>query len=265
MSDIINAIILGIVQGLTEFLPVSSSGHLELAKYILGDDALPQDSFLMTVVLHFGTALATVFVFRKDILEIITKFFSKGHNEEKSFVYKIIFSMIPAAAVGLLLEKQLEALFSQNILLVCCMLLLTSLLLFVADRAKPSSDDVTYTSAVKVGIAQAIAILPGISRSGATIATSVLLGIDRAKAARFSFLMVVPLIFGKMAKDLLDGDLTSDTTSLSALSVGFIVSLITGVFACSWMIKIVRNSQLKYFAYYCLIVGIAGIAYVYLH
>jgi len=265
MSDIINAIILGIVQGLTEFLPVSSSGHLELAKYILGDDALPQDSLLMTVVLHFGTALATVFVFRKDIMEIITKFFSKGPHEEKSFVYKIIFSMIPAAAVGLLLEKQIESLFTQNILLVCCMLLLTSLLLFIADKAKPSSDDVTFSSAAKVGIAQAIAILPGISRSGATIATSVLLGIDRAKAARFSFLMVVPLIFGKMAKDMLDGDLTSNTTSLSALSVGFIVSFITGIFACTWMIKIVRNSQLKYFAYYCLMVGIAGIAYVYLH
>jgi undecaprenyl-diphosphatase len=265
MSDIINAIVLGIVQGLTEFLPVSSSGHLELAKYILGDDALPQDSLLMTVVLHFGTALATVFVFRKDIMEIITKFFSQGQHEEKSFVYKIIFSMIPAAAVGLLLEKQIESLFTQNILLVCCMLLLTSLLLFIADKAKPSSDDVTFSSAAKVGIAQAIAILPGISRSGATIATSVLLGIDRAKAARFSFLMVVPLIFGKMAKDMLDGDLTSDTTSLSALSVGFVVSFITGVFACTWMIQIVRKSQLKYFAYYCLIVGIAGIAYVYLH
>lgn len=152
---------------------MSSSGRLELAKNILKDYALPQDSLFMTMGLRIGSPLA-----------------------------------------------------------------------------------------VQAGIAQAIAILPDINRSGATISTSVLLGIDRAKTAKFSFLMVVPLIFGKIAKDLLDGELTSDTSSLSALSLGFIVSFITGIFACTWMIKIVKKSQLKYFAYYCLIVGIPGIAYV---
>jgi undecaprenyl-diphosphatase len=263
MSELLNALVLGIIQGLTEFLPVSSSGHLELAKFILGDDALPQDSFLMTVVLHFGTALATIYVFRKEILEIIQKFFTKGDNDEKQFVFKIILSMIPAALVGILFEKQIEALFTQNILLVCSMLILTGILLFIADRAEHTNKDVTYLHALKIGIAQAIAIAPGISRSGATISTAVLLGIDRAKSAKFSFLMVVPLIFGKIAKDLIDGDFASGTVSIPALSVGFVAAFISGALACTWMISIVRKSQLKYFSWYCIIIGIGGVAYVY--
>lgn len=265
MVEILNAIILGIVQGLTEFLPVSSSGHLELAKYILGDNALPEESLMMTVVLHFGTALATVYVFRKEIVEILRGFFSKGQNEEKSFAYKIILSMIPAALVGLFFEKELESLFSQNILLVCSMLIITSLLLFIADRATFTDKDVTFSSALKVGIAQAIAITPGISRSGATISTSVLLGIDRSKAAKFSFLMVVPLIMGKIAKDLLEGDLTSGNHSYVMLTVGFVTAFITGIFACKWMITLVRKSQLKYFAWYCLIIGVGGVIYAIYH
>lgn len=263
MSEIIIAIILGIVQGLTEFLPVSSSGHLELAKYILGDNALPQESMLMTVVLHFGTALATIFVFRDQILNILSNFFKKGHNDEKSFVYKIILSMVPAAIVGILFEKQIESLFSQNIMLVCAMLILTGILLFIADRATVTSKDVSFSNALIIGISQAIAILPGISRSGATISTSVLLGIDRTKAAGFSFLMVVPLIFGKIAKDVLDGDFGAQDISYSALIVGFVTSFVVGIFACTWMINIVKNSQLKYFAYYCFLIGIGGLIYGY--
>ncbi|MGB4959603.1 MAG: undecaprenyl-diphosphate phosphatase [Saprospiraceae bacterium] len=261
--DILNAIILGIVQGLTEFLPVSSSGHLELAKFILGDDALPKDSLLMTVVLHFGTALATIVVFRNDIWILIQKFFTKDHNEEKAFIYKIILSMIPAAIVGILFEKQLESLFNQNILLVCSMLILTGILLFIADKAKDTATELTYINALKIGIAQAIAITPGISRSGATISTSVILGIDRTKAARFSFLMVVPLIFGKIAKDLIDGDFSSQQVSISELSAGFLAAFVTGIFACTWMISLVKNSQLKYFAWYCIIIGILGVGYGY--
>lgn len=263
MAEIWIAIILGVIQGLTEFLPVSSSGHLELAKYIFGESAVGEESLLMTVVLHFGTALATVYVFRKQIGELITKFFSKGNPEEKAFVYKIVLSMIPAVFVGLFFEKQLEALFTQNIMLVCLMLIITGIVLFIADKQKKSGKDVSYSDAIKVGIAQAIAIIPGISRSGSTIATSVILGIDRAKAAEFSFLMVVPLIFGKMAKDILDGAFTSGKVHISALGVGFIVSFIVGVFACSWMINFVRNSKLKYFAYYCMLIGLIGIIYAF--
>ncbi len=261
MNEVLSAIILGIVQGLTEFLPVSSSGHLELAKFILGDDALPSESLMMTVILHFGTALATLYVFRKEILNLIQKFFSKDGPEEKVFVYKIVLSMIPAAIVGIFFEKQLEALFTQNIILVCGMLIITGCLLFVADKASFTGQNITYLNALKIGIAQAIAITPGISRSGATISTAVLLGIDRAKAAEFSFLMVVPLIFGKIAKDLLEGDFTSGNISYLSLGVGFIVSFFVGIFACTWMINFVRRSQLRYFAWYCIIIGITGVIY----
>jgi undecaprenyl-diphosphatase len=263
MGDWIQALILGIVQGLTEFLPVSSSGHLELAKYILGDQALPEESLMMTVVLHFGTALATVAVFRSEIAEILRGLF-KGNKSELDFAVKIIISMIPAAVVGLLFEKELEAFFTQNILLVCTMLLITAALLIVADRARTTHKDVSHRDALIVGIAQAIAILPGISRSGATVSTSVILGIDRARAARFSFLMVVPLIFGKIAKDLLDGDFAANGTNTLALSAGFIGAFVSGFFACTWMISLVKRANLRYFAFYCILVGIGGIAYVFL-
>ena len=260
--EIIKAIILGIVQGLTEFLPVSSSGHLELSKYFIGDHHAESDSLFMTVLLHFGTALATVYVFRKHILQIIRSIFTKNGEEERNFALKIIISMIPAAIVGVLFEKQIEHLFSQNILLVCLMLMLTGVLLFLADKSKVNNKNVSYLDAIIIGVAQAIAIIPGISRSGATISTSVLLGIDKAKAAEFSFLMVVPLIFGKIAKDLLEGEFGTVKFDALTLSAGFLAAFVTGVLACTWMIKIVRNSTLKYFAYYCLAIGLAGIIYV---
>ena len=192
----IEALILGIIQGLTEFLPVSSSGHLELGKAMLG--SVPEEGMLMTVVLHFATALSTVVIFRKDIAVIFKGLFQFKNNEELKFSLKIILSMIPAALIGVLFEDQIDAFFSGNVLLVGCMLLLTGGLLFLADKAKHTESDVSFGKALVIGISQAIAILPGISRSGATIGTSVLLGVDRTRAARFSFLMVVPLIFGAM-------------------------------------------------------------------
>ena len=197
----LEAIILGLIQGLTEFLPVSSSGHLELVKAIFGDNSLPEESLTFTVILHFATALSTLLVFRKEVLEIIKGLFRLKWNDEMIFSIKIIISMIPAVIIGLLFEKQLEAFFGGRILLVGCMLLVTAILLLLADRAKNTSKNVSYSNALIIGVSQAIAMLPGISRSGATISTSVLLGVDRTKAARFSFLMVVPLIFGKVAKD----------------------------------------------------------------
>ncbi len=259
MSDVIEALILGIIQGLTEFLPVSSSGHLELAKYLSNDQSSAEISMLMTVTLHAATALSTIIVFRKDILEIIKGLFQFKWNEESQFSVKIILSMIPAALVGILFEKQIEQFFTRQIVLVGAMLIITGLLLFLADKAKKTDNKVSFTQAFIVGIAQAIAILPGISRSGATIGTSVLLGIDREKAARFSFLMVVPLILGKIAKDVLDGDFTTQGVAALPLTVGFIAAFITGVIACLWMIKLVKNSQLKYFAYYCFGVGILAL------
>ena len=251
---LIEAIILGIVQGLTEFLPVSSSGHLEIAKALLNVSEQEQN-LLMTVVLHAATALSTIFIFRKDIKEIIIGLFQFKWNEEFQFSLKIILSMIPAAFVGLFFENEIEQLFGGQILLVGSMLLITGLLLFLADKAKKTDQKVNFSNALIIGISQAIAILPGISRSGATISTSVLLGIDREKAARFSFLMVVPLILGKMCKDILSGDIQTDNTTLLPLIAGFIAAFLTGLIACRWMIRLVKNSQLKYFAYYCLIIG----------
>ncbi|MFV8281030.1 undecaprenyl-diphosphate phosphatase [Christiangramia marina] len=261
--DLLDAVILGIIQGLTEFLPVSSSGHLELGKAILGDTSVPEESLLFTVVLHFATALSTLVIFRKDVLEIFTGLFSFKWNEETQFSLKIIISMLPAVIVGLLFEEQLEALFGGNILFVGFMLLVTALLLWLADKAKDTGKKVSYSNAFVIGVAQAIAMLPGISRSGATISTSVLLGNDKTKAARFSFLMVVPLIFGKIAKDLLGGELTSSSTDLTALAVGFIAAFIAGLVACTWMITLVRKSKLSWFAIYCFVVGIAAIIFAY--
>ncbi len=255
MEELFRAIVLGVVQGLTEFLPVSSSGHLELAKWILQDDSLAAESMLMTVTLHAATALATLMVFRKDVAEILSDLFKFSWNEGTRFSALILVSMIPAAVVGVLFDDILEALFNRQILLVALMLILTGLLLFLADRAKDTDKPVSWKEAVLVGIAQAVAILPGISRSGATISTSVLLGVDRSKAARFSFLMVVPLILGKMAKDLLDGQFTGDT-DMVALGVGFVAAFTTGIAACVWMIKLVKKAELKWFAYYCFAVAL---------
>jgi undecaprenyl-diphosphatase len=257
--EIVDAVILGVIQGLTEFLPVSSSGHLELGKAILGDNSVPEESLLFTVVLHFATALATVVVFRKDILALLKGLFSFKWNEETQFASKIVASMIPAVIVGLFFEEQLESLFNGNIILVGFMLIITGLLLLLAGRAKHTGKDITWKDAVIIGVSQAIAMLPGISRSGATISTSVLLGNDRAKAARFSFLMVVPLIFGKIAKDLLSGDISLENTSSVPLIMGFIAAFVTGLIACTWMISLVGNAKLHYFSYYCFTVGVLAI------
>jgi len=262
--ETLDAIILGIIQGLTEFLPVSSSGHLELGKAILGDNSVPKESLLFTVVLHFATALSTIVVFRKDILLIIKGILKFEWNEDLQFVSKIAVSMFPAVIIGLFFEEQLEQLFGGNIMLVGFMLIITAILLFLADKAKDTQKKVSFSNAFIIGVSQAIAMLPGISRSGATISTSVLLGNDKTKAARFSFLMVVPLIFGKIAKDVLGGELTYDASNFTALSIGFVAAFIAGLFACTWMISLVKKSKLSYFAIYCVVVGIAAITWSFL-
>ena len=259
--DLLEAIILGIIQGLTEFLPVSSSGHLELAKAIFGDTSVPQESLTFTVVLHAATALSTIVVFRKEIAEIFRGLFQFKWNEEMQFSVKIILSMIPAVVIGLAFEKELESFFGGKILLVGFMLLITAVLLLLADKAKNTNKSVSFKNAVIIGISQAIAMLPGISRSGATISTSVLLGVDRTRAARFSFLMVVPLILGKVAKDILSGEINFQSSEIVPLSAGFIAAFISGLLACTWMIALVKKSKLSYFSLYCAIVGLIAIGY----
>ena len=163
--------------------------------------------------------------------------------------------MLPAVAVGLLFDDILDELFSGELILVACMLIITGLLLFLADKSKPTLKNVSFKNSFLIGISQAVAILPGISRSGATIATSVILGVDKESAARFSFLMVIPLIFGKMVKDILAGSFLVDDVDLLSLFMGFLGALITGIFACILMIRLVKNSQLKYFSIYCFIIA----------
>ena len=264
MSSIIAAILLGIIQGLTEFLPVSSSGHLEITTFILtyfGSASNLEENLLMTVVLHAATALSTLYIFRREVGQIVNGLFKFKRNEELFFSLKIIISMIPAAFVGLIFDKQIDALFTGNILLVGSMLLLTGLLLLVADKSKNTIKSVGFFHSLFIGLAQAIAILPGVSRSGATISISVILGIDREKAAKFSFLMVVPLILGKMASDILGGEISSESSSFIPLVAGFVAAFFTGLIACKWMIALVKKSKLKYFSYYCFFIGLSAIIF----
>lgn len=257
----LETLILGIVQGLTEFLPVSSSGHLELVKAIFGSDYEQQQGLLVTITLHAATAFSTIFVFRKDIVMILSDLLRFKRGESLNFSLKIILSMIPAVIIGLFFEDFIASLFVGKIALVAGMLMITALLLFLADRVNENNKELNYSNTFYIGVIQAIAILPGISRSGATIALAVLLKIDRNKAARFSFLMVIPLILGSMAKSVMDGDLSQDSTALLPLLVGFVSAFITGVFACRWMVTLVKKSQLKYFSFYCFALGALAILF----
>ncbi len=257
------ALILGLIQGLTEFLPVSSSGHLELARAIFGEGKVPEENLFFTVLVHGATALATLFVFRKDVADLLKGLLAFKWNSETRFTVFIVLSMIPAAAVGLLLEEEIESLFGGQTTLVGTMLVVTGLLLFLADKARNTNKPVGGVNAFIIGMAQAIAVLPGISRSGATISAAVLQGIDREKAARFSFLMVVPLILGKILlnlRDMATGEITISQDMGFSMAVGFTVAFVSGVIACRWTIAFVKRARLHYFSLYCFAVGATAIA-----
>ncbi len=255
--SLLEAIILGIIQGLTEFLPVSSSGHLELGKAILGIEATSDVTF--TVVVHGATVLSTIVVFHRDILGLIKGAFQFKWNESTTYIAKIAVSAIPVIAIGLLFKEQIEGLFSNNVLLVGSMLLVTGALLAITYYSPKDGDEVTLPKAFLIGIAQAIAVLPGISRSGSTIAIGLLLGVDKKKVARFSFLMVLIPIIGANAKDILDGGMANSTVTAIPLLAGFLSAFLYGVLACRWMIAIVTRGKLIHFAYYCVIVGVGSI------
>lgn len=253
------AILLGLVQGLTEFLPVSSTGHLALFTAILGNDQLPAENLLFTLLVHAATAIATLIVFRKDVWEIAQGVFKKEQSKARIFVGYIIVSMLPSVLVGLYFEDRITALFETNLGLVGAMLCITAALLFFTDKATSKDQRITYKIALLIGVAQAIAILPGISRSGATIATALLIGTARPEAARFSFLMVIPLILGSMVKSVLDHGTTAfGGMNFIPLSAGFIAALVSGILACTWMIALVKRSKLSYFGIYCLVVGVTA-------
>lgn len=256
----LEALILGIIQGLTEFLPVSSSGHLEIGSVLLGVQT--EDNLLFAVVVHAATALSTIVVFRKDIGELLVGLLQFQWNESWQFAFKIVISMIPVGIVGVFFEDQITSLFTGNLLLVGSMLLVTSALLFFTHFKKSNDQPVGWLHAFVIGLAQSVAILPGISRSGATIATALLLGVEKNKATRFSFLMVLVPILGasllKM-KDYYEAPAVHDGLSGLAIVSGFLAAFIAGYAACQWMVGIVRKGKLTYFAVYCLIVGLVAI------
>ena len=257
---IFEALILGIIQGLTEFLPVSSSGHIELGKAILNIQT--SDNLLYSIVVHAATALSTIIVFRKTIFDIFKGLLEFKNNESLHYTLKIILSMIPVGIIGVLFEEKLEALFTGNVLLVGSMLVLTGILLTFTYFSKKTIKDISYGRAFVIGIAQAIAILPGVSRSGSTISTALILGVDKEKATRFSFIMVLLPILGATLlklKDYFETPSLAGGISATALVIGFVAAFISGLLACTWMISIVKKGKLIYFAYYCFAIGLISI------
>jgi len=258
--DWLEALILGIVQGLTEFLPVSSSGHLELGKAILGVNA--EKSLAFTVVVHGATVLSTIVVFYKDIWQLIKGLFAFRWNEETQYIAKIFISMIPVIILGIFFKEEVEGFFTGNVLLVGSMLLVTALLLASTYLIKQNEKKISFFNSFIIGIAQAFAVLPGISRSGATISTGLLLGNRKANVARFSFLMVLIPILGANFKDIYDGGVGAENgIGALPLLVGFLAAFISGLLACRWMIGIVKKGKLIYFAIYCFIIGSIAIIY----
>lgn len=266
---IIEAIILGIVQGLTEFLPVSSSGHLILGEHLLGISS--SETVLFIIVVHAATALSTIVVFRKFISKIIMDLLRFSWNDSYNFTLFIVISMIPAGLVGFFLEETIDQFLEDPsnemvlLIVVGICLLITGILLLISEVIKRKKGILNYWKSFVIGIAQAIAILPGISRSGATISTSLLLNVNKAKAARFSFLMALPVILGAMLKKTIDLAGASEVipesekVAMAPLVAGFIAAFISGLIACKLMIRIVKRSKLKYFAFYCFAVGILAL------
>jgi undecaprenyl-diphosphatase len=254
----IQALILGIIQGLTEFLPVSSSGHLEIGHALLGVKS--HNNLMFAIVVHVATVLSTIVVFRKDIHELITGLLKFKWNSETIFIVKLLFSSVPVVILGLFFQEDIEKFFTGNLYFVGCMLLFTASLLTLTHFVKSGNGKITFLKALIIGISQALAVLPGISRSGTTIATGLLLKSKKDEIARFSFLMVLIPIIGAAFLDIISGDITSNgTIELLPLVIGFVSAFVSGLLACSWMIKIVRRGKLIYFAIYCSVIGLIAI------
>jgi len=254
----LEALILGLVQGLTEFLPVSSSGHLELGKYLLGINA--EKSLVFTIVVHGATVLSTIVVFWKDLWLLIKGLFQFKRNEETLYILKLIVSMIPVLIIGLFFIDEVEQFFTGNIVFVGSMLLITSALLASTMFVKSNFRNIRFLDAFMIGIAQTFAVLPGISRSGATISTGLMIGNKKELITKFSFLMVLIPIIGANAKSMLDGDISTGAgIGILPLVVGFLAAFLSGLFACKWMIKIVNKGKLIYFAIYTFIIGTIAI------
>ncbi len=255
----LQAFLLGLLQGLTEFLPVSSSGHLELGNHLLGMTG--GDNLPFTFAVHAATVLSTVVVFRKDIWQLISRGFTFRMNNETMYILKLMLSMVPVAIIGIFFSEEVESLFTGDLLVVGICLLVTASLMAFAHfyRGRPERQ-MGWPSSLIIGMAQAVAVLPGLSRSGTTIATGILLGVNRREVARFSFLMVLVPVLGAAGIDLFSGDLSNDScVGASSMVIGFLTAFISGLLSCSWMIRIVSKGKLIYFSLYCLTVGLIAI------
>ena len=258
------AIILGLVQGLTEFLPVSSSGHLEIGKVLLGVEAT--DDLMFTTMVHAATVLSTIVVFRKQILDLFKGLFKFKYNDQTDYVFKIALSCVPIMIVGLFFKEDVEALFG-SIKVVGFALLLTSALLFFSDLASrrdkvtnPASESrngISYWQAFVVGLGQALAVIPGLSRSGTTISTGLICGVRRDVMAQFSFLMVLIPILGESFLELVGGEFSASSVGALPLVLGFLSAFVSGLFACKVMVALVKKAKLSWFAIYCLIAAAA--------
>ena len=258
----LDALWLGLLQGFTEYLPVSSSGHLQIAQALMGN-VDGEENLTFAVVVHAATVCSTLVVLWREIYVLLRGSLELRWNDETQYMCKIFLSMIPVGIVGLFFKDYVESLFGNGLLVVGILLLVTAVLLAFANFAKPRKGKISFSDAFVIGVAQALAVLPGLSRSGTTIATGLMLGDKKEDVAKFSFLMVIIPILGEAFLDLMRGGLSPEASGISAaaLAVGFIAAFISGCVACKWMLSIVKRGKLVYFAYYCVAAGLFAIIY----
>jgi undecaprenyl-diphosphatase len=252
--NLLEAIVLGLIQGLTEFLPVSSSGHLELGKYLFGIDH--EANFYFSIAVHGATVLSTILVLWREISDLFRGLFKFKLNEETRYILKLIVSMIPVGITGLFMQDIAEKFFAGNMISLGFEFLVTALLLGLTLIIKPKERPMTYLDSFIIGVAQAIAVLPGVSRSGATIATGIMLGNKKSEIAKFSFIMVLIPVIGANMLEMASGDFSREGTSFFVIAIGFFTALVSGYVACKWMINLIRKGNLVWFAVYCILVGI---------
>ncbi|MFZ2338484.1 MAG: undecaprenyl-diphosphate phosphatase [Bacteroidales bacterium] len=252
--SIFEAIVLGLLQGLTEFLPVSSSGHLELGKYLFGIDH--EANFYFSIAVHGATVLSTILVLWKELVILSKGLFEFRMNEETRYTLKLIVSMIPVAIAGFFMSEIASEFFAGNMVSLAIEFFITAIFLGLAMVIRPREREITYLDSFLIGIAQAISVLPGISRSGATIATGLMLGNRKSEIAKFSFLMVLVPIIGANFIELTRGDFSREGTSFFVILAGFLAAFFSGYLACRWMIGIVKKGNLWGFAVYCILAAI---------
>jgi undecaprenyl-diphosphatase len=251
------AIVLGLIQGLTEFLPVSSSGHLELGKHLFGIN--PEANFYFSIAVHGATVLSTLVVLWSEIVSLFKGLLKFRLNEETRYIIKIIISMIPVGIAGFFMKDIVENYFTGNMVSLGIQFLISALLLFMALIIKPKERPIGYIDSFIIGIAQAFAILPAVSRSGATIATGMMIGNKKSEIARFSFLMVLVPVIGANLVEMMTGEFSTEGTSSVVILIGFITAFVSGYFACKWMINLVKKGNLIWFAFYCVLIGVFSI------